>query len=179
MTTPPTETTPQTETVAEVPIEMTGAQALWLLTRRFVIGSFAIVGAFAVGMFMIVGIAAVFSDDYDDRYWIEDPHWDEPLFEPVRVEPRPTFSNTQPASIEYRVDLWDDSIEVRADGVCGDDVEYSLIEREQEIRVSAIVDSRSFACSNSDWVTLRLGDQVGDRIVVNAEAGYTARPVVR
>ena len=178
MTTPDTETAhepsgPATDT--SEPLEMSGAQALWLLTRKFVIGSFATVGAFTIGLVLIVGLSALFSDE-DDYY--DEPYWDEPLF-PERVEPRPTFNNTQPASIEYRVDSWGSSIEVRADGVCGDDVEYSLVETDREIRVSAEFDSRSFACSNSDWVTLRLDDEVGDRIVVNAEDGYTARPVVQ
>lgn len=164
-----------TDTDTEQPVEMSGAHALWLLTRRFVIGSLAIVGAFTIGLVLIIGAAALFDDD--DDYYTE-PYWEEPLPIPERVEPRPAFNN-QAASIEYRLDSRDDSIDVRADGACGDDVEYSIVETDSEIRVLAEVDSRSFACSNSDWVRLRLDDEVGDRIVVNAAAGYTARPVIR
>ncbi len=181
--------------------EMSGARALWILMRRFIIGSFALVGAFAIGMVVILAAAAFFStnDDYDDDHWeelviedLEDDGFfgntvrpapaggglfpDEP---PVLVEPRPTFINTFPVSLEYRVESSNNSIDLRSDGVCADDVRYSIVETDQEIRVSAELHSRGSTCSSSDWVTFRLNDRVGDRIVVNAEAGYTARPVIR
>ena len=163
-------------------------QVLHAMLRKTMTALFVVTSAFAVGLVFVLALTAASGPD-DDRC---DDNWN-PCIEqggglfpggerrptPATTIPRPTANRSaNPVDVEYRATSTDSRIDVRHDGRCEDAASYSVDETDEEIRVTAYT-SNETGCERVEWRTVHLRNPVGDRIIVNAEVGLSARPVLR
>ncbi len=169
------ETTTKEESEAEATSAAVGA-----VLRRWAITTFALIGACTLGLVLVIGASLlVANDDEPSPLFPDGPRT---LPEPIPVpqpEPAPApRTNVQAANVEYQADSDSDRIDVRHDGRCDNDARYSIEETAQEIRILAEVRTNNSRCESVVGQRFRLSSPVGDRIIVNASAGYSARPIV-
>ena len=149
------------------------------------VGLLTLAGVILIGLILAYSAA---SGPEDDRYAEQERFIEEGggLFPngerrslPATTIPRPPandYSNT--VDVEYRADSAESHIEIRHTGRCEDDAFYSVDETDEVIRIAAFTRNDS-GCDRVEWVSVRLNNTVGDRVIVNAAAGLTARPVIR
>ena len=149
------------------------------------VGLLTLVGAIMIGLIIAFSAASGLNDDgrAEQERFIEEGRGLFPNGE-RRSSPATTIARPAPAGysnavdVEYRADSSAARIDVRHDGRCEDDAYYAVTETETEVRIAAFTRSET-GCQRVEWATARLNSPLGDRVVVNAEVGLTARPVLR